>query len=349
MTYWLLHDVCDALARETFEAHAFGATLHQQHTTFSNGGQVWANRGSNALWTVADGKTLPQYGFYAKTPGAEAGVVLLDGQRAGFAQSEKTYFADARPAHHSLRAAQVESATAGGTYLGNGAFEVIFNWNVLDPSFDGYVPFIHVCSDKRLTDNGERIAFQPSMKADSEKFKRAGLFTTTARIAVPQNMPAGEYRIRYGLYSPAKGDRMSVRGVTDGGQRILGGVLKVEKTAGSFTGGSFALETSSDDEKAQGVNMDKKMLDFGPLVTDGAFRLLHGERKAWQLIPLPGGGPFRAEIRLEAFGAKRAKVKAVAKMDAINAAAQEPVWAQDGATLRLSGDGQSFGYRIVFE
>ena len=48
-------------------------------------------------------------------------------------------------------------------------------------------------------------------------------------------------------------------------------------------------------------------------------------------------------------GAKRAKVKAVEKADALNADAQEPVWSQEGATLRLSGDGQSFGYRIVFE
>ena len=349
MTYWLLHDVCDALARETFETHAFGASIHQQHTAFSNGGEVWVNRGSNALWTVADGKALPQYGFYAKTPGAEAGVVLLGGQRAGFAQAETTYFADARPAHHSLRAAQVESAAAGGTYLGDGAFEVTFNWNVLDPSFDGYVPFLHVCSDKRLTDNGERIAFQPEMKADRARFRQAGAFTTTARIAVPQSLPGGEYKIRYGLYSPGKGDRLAVRGVTDGGQRVLGGVLKVEKSGGRFTGGSFALETGDGDEKALGVNTDRKMLDFGPLVTDGAFRLLHGDRKAWEVIPLPGGGAFRAEIKLAALGAKRAKVKAVEKADALNAAAQAPVWAQDGATLRLSCDGESFAYRIVFE
>jgi hypothetical protein len=46
MTYWLLHDVCEALASETFEDHRFGDSIFQQHTAFSGGGKVWANRGS---------------------------------------------------------------------------------------------------------------------------------------------------------------------------------------------------------------------------------------------------------------------------------------------------------------
>ena len=86
MTYWLLHDVCTALGRETFELHEFGKTIQRQHTVFSHGCEVWTNRGSNE-WVVA-GFTLPQYGFYAKTSNARAGVLLLRGQRAGFAESD---------------------------------------------------------------------------------------------------------------------------------------------------------------------------------------------------------------------------------------------------------------------
>jgi hypothetical protein len=349
MTYWLLHDVCDALAREAFEAHAFGPGIRQQHTTFSNGGQVWANRGSNMVWTVAGGTRLPEYGFYVATPGAQAGVVLIDGQRAGFAKSKKTYFADARPVHNPLRRMRVASSATAGKYLGNGAFEVTFDWNVLEPSLADYAPFVHVCDDGQKSGNGERITFQAELPFDRSLLAKAGAFTATSRITVPQNLPAGEYKIRYGLYLPGKGDRMSIRGVTDGGQRILGGVMKVEKSGDHFTGGTFTLETSATDDKALGLNVDKRMLDFGPLVTDGAFRLLHADRKAWQLIPLPGSNPFRAELRLEAFGAKRAKVKAVEAVDPSNAAAKAPVWSQDGATLRLACDGQSFAYRITFD
>jgi hypothetical protein len=349
MTYWLLHDVCDVLAREAFESHAFGPSIKQQHTAFSSGCQVWANRGTNRVWTVADGKLLPEYGFYVTTPKAEAGVVLLSGQRAGFAKSETSFFADARPVHNSLRKMRVASSATAGKYLGNGAFEVTFGWNVLEPSLAGYAPFVHICSDAQKTESGEKIAFQADMKFDRSLLSKAGAFTATSRITVPQNLPAGDYKIRYGLYHPGKGDRVAIRGVTDGGQRILGGIMKVEKSAGGFTGGTFTLETAADDEKALGLNSDKRMLDFGPLVTDGAFRLLHAERKVWQLIPLPGSNAFRVEVRLAEFGAKRARVKTVEAVAPDNAAAKAPEWSQDGSLLRVACDGQSFAYRITFD
>ena len=349
MTYWLLHDVCDVLCREDFETHAFGASIHQQHTTFGGGGKVWVNRGSNVVWTVAGGKMLPEYGFYVDTPDAQAGVVLIDGQRAGFAASEETFFADARPVHSPLRRMLIESSAASGKHLGNGVFEVTFNWNVLDPSFDGYSPFIHVCSDQAKDGGSEKIAFQADMRFDPAALKRPGAFTATARVAVPQASPAGEYKIRYGLYNRIKGDRLTIRGLSDGGQRICGGVLKVDKTGAAITGGTFTLETDKSDAETQGLNVAKRMLDFGPLVTDGAFRLLHDSRRAWQLIPLPGSNAFRAEIRLAALGSKHAKVKAVETVEPLHAAAKDAEWTQDDTTLRLACDGQAFGYRIVFE
>jgi hypothetical protein len=348
MTYWLLHDVCGALAQETFETHQFGATICQQHTAFSGGGKAWANRGSNAVWTVAGGKAaLPEYGFYVETPGAQAGVVLLDGQRAGFAKSKTAFFADARPVHNPLKRTAVESSTASGRDLGNGVFEAAFNWNVLDPApLEGYAAFLHVSSD-HAGDSGEKIAFQESMKFPPDAFKRAGPFTATARLAIPKHLPAGDYRIRYGLYRPGRGDRLAIRGRSDGGQRVMGGVMMVAKSGDAFTSGTFTLETDAD--ALDGLNTAKKKLDFGPLVTDGAFRLLHGDRRAWQLIPLPGSNPFSADIDLAAFGAARAKVKAVEKIDPFHAAAEAPSWTQAGTVLKLLCDGQSFAYRITFE
>jgi hypothetical protein len=349
MTYWLLHDVCNALARSELETHEFGAGVHQQHTTFSVGGQVWVNRGANQAWMVADGRQLPEYGFYAATPKAQAGVVLVDGQRAGFAKSPTSFFADARPVHNSLSKMRVESAATNGKYLGDGAFEVSFDWNVLDPGFEGYVPFIHVCTDKTVQENDEHIVSQADMKFDRALLRQAGRFVATARIVVPSNLPAGKYQIRYGLYhTGGLGDRLPIRGLAAGGWRIRGGILKLEKNGTQFANGTFDLETAVEDP-ALGVNVAGKILDFGPLATNGAFRLLHADRKTWQLIPLPGSNPFKAEIRLAEFGAKRAKVKAIEKIDPFNAAAKDPEWKQEGDRLHLSCDGQSFAYRVVFE
>jgi hypothetical protein len=349
MTYWLLHDVCDALARASLEAHAFGPTIQQQHTAFSGGGKVWANRGTNVQWCVAKERVLPEYGFYAQTPAAEAGVVLLDGQRAGFAKSEKSFFADARPTHNPLRQMKVASSVTEGQYVGGGAFEVVYAWNVLDPTLAGYVPFVHLCSEKVKGGEGESIAFQADMPFDRKLLAKAGAFEVRTRIAVPANLPGGEYKLRYGLYRPGSGERVQIRGLSDGGTRVRGGVLVVEKGADGFTGGRFVAESEQDEAQASGLNVGRKMLDFGPVATDGAFRLAHADRKAWELVPLPGSNPFRAEIRLEALGAKRAKVKRVEAVDPFNAAAKHPDWVQSGSTLRLSCDGNSFAYGIFFE
>ncbi|HRR33641.1 MAG TPA: hypothetical protein P5026_06050 [Kiritimatiellia bacterium] len=348
MTYWLLHDVCAALAAETFESHRFGDSIYQQHTVFSGDCKVWANRGSNQVWTVANGLRLPQYGFYVQTPRAEAGVVLLDGQRAGFARSEKSYFADARPISNPLSRMNVESATVSGTYLGDGVFDMVFQWNVLNPPIEGYVPFLHICNDQAKHGGAEQIAFQQTMQLDPAAFKRAGTFTATARLAIPASLPAGDYRIRYGLYRPGAGDRMAIRGVNDGGHRIRGGVMTVTKSGNTFTSGTFTLETENENESLE-LNIAGKRLNFGPVATDGAFRLLHGERGAWTLIPLPGSRPFKAEITLSAFGGARARVKAVETLEAQHPAARAAEWSQDGDTLRLACDAQAFGYRIVFE
>ena len=346
MTYWLLHDVCDALAKETFETHAFGDNIRQQHTTFGGGGKVWANRDTNTVWNVAGGKQLPGYGFYVETPDAQAGVMLIDGQRAGFAKSKSAFFADARPVYNPLSKVAVESSAVEGQHIGNGVFEVTFSWNVLNAdALKNFVPFLHICGE---SGSAESIVFQETMRFAPGGLTRPGPTTATARVTIPKDRPAGEYRIRYGLYRPGQGDRMSIRGRADGQHRIMGGVMTITKNGDAITGGSFALE---DDLTAalKGLNVAKKMLDFGPLTTDGAFRLLHEGRREWKLIPLPGSNAFKADIDLAAFGAARGKVKDVEQIDPFHAAAEDATWSQDGASLKLACDGQSFAYRIVFE
>jgi hypothetical protein len=97
MTYWLLHDVCKSLALAEFESLDYGANIHQQHSAFSNGGEVWINRATNGVpWTVK-GYELPSYGFYATVPGARAGIVRIGGQRCAFAETAGSVFVDARP------------------------------------------------------------------------------------------------------------------------------------------------------------------------------------------------------------------------------------------------------------
>jgi len=161
-------------------------------------------------------------------------------------------------------------------------------------------------------------------------------------VTLPKDFPTGDYFVRYGLYHAKRGDLAPLRGMEEQRRRICGGMLRVTPTSDEY----LIEEPRRDDPD---INVAGALLDFGPVATDGAFRLLHGDRKAWTLIPLPASRPFRAEIRPAALGAERCTVIAVERLDPFHAAAREPVWRQDGDTLFLSCDAASFGYRIVFK
>ena len=344
MTYWLLHPCCKELAAAALEAHQFGDTIHQQHTTFSGNRHAWANRGSNLTWRVADGIQLPEYGFYVKTPKATAGVVLIDGQRAAFSKSDGAFFADARPPFNPSGRERMEATAKEGRYLGNGAFEVTAEFRLYEPA-PGYSPFVHICHPT-LGDGNERILFQAAMPLDAALLERPGTFSATIPIRIPGHLPAGAYTVRYGFYRPNGGDRLSIAGHLDGTSRVRGGELHVEKGPDGFTQGRYVNEATV---AAEGLNTAGKMLDFGGVATDGAFRLLHGKGKEWTLIPLPGSRPFKADLSLQALGAPgKRKVKAIEMID--SRTPDNIDWAQDGQTLRIrSCNARSFAYKIIFE
>ena len=339
MTYWLLHDVCDALARNEMETHAFGATVRQQHTTFGKGGQVWANRGTNT-WALSDGHVLPKYGFYVQTRKAEAGVVLLSGHRASFAKSADSFFVDARPQPDPEPDCRVETRVVAAERLGPRAYRVTVEWNVLAPLEPGYVPFVHI--GRTSADENERIEAQANLAFDLAQLTKPGTFRASMDVRLPPDFAPGDYLVRYGLFHRQHGDRVPLRGVEEQRRRICAGLLRVTPTDDEY----LVQEPLLNDPD---INFAGTMLDFGPVITDGAFRLLHADRDTWQLIPLPASRPFRAEIRLASVGAKRAKVKAVECIDPFHIFAKTPEWKQDGDTLHCSCDALSFGYLFVFE
>ncbi len=337
-TYWLLHDVCDDLARAEMETHRFGPTVRQQHTTFSRGGLVWANRGTNS-WPAA-GHTLPGYGFYVRTRNAEAGVVRLDGRRAGFAKGDQTFFADARPPADPEPGCRVATQALRAERLGPRAYRRTVEWRVFAPVDSGYVPFVHI--GRAAADGNERIEAQAGLSLDSDRLTRPGTFQTTAEIRLPDGAEPGDYFVRYGLFHSKRGDRLPLSGANEERRRIRAGLLHI-----AASGDTYVLPEPM--PESEDVNTDGAMLDFGPVITDGAFRLLHGDRRAWRLVPLPGSRPFRAAIRLDALDAAHKKVKAVEPLDPFFPPAAPVEWHQDGAALRLACDARAFGYRIVFE
>jgi hypothetical protein len=95
-TYWLQHDACAELGRAEFLDLKYEGNIHRQHSFFSDGGEVWVNRETNAAWCLPNGIVLPPYGYYARTRNTTSGVVEKDGVRCAFAKSPKGMFVEAR-------------------------------------------------------------------------------------------------------------------------------------------------------------------------------------------------------------------------------------------------------------
>ena len=274
-------------------------------------------------------------------------MFLIDGQRVGFAKSEKALFVDARPRSNAIRKVKIESYVKEGKYVGNGTFDVTLHFKVLEPIID-HRPFVHICNASATT--GENIAFQSSIPVDVKRFAAPGEWDVVVPVRVPSDVAAGVYTVRYGFYHPGHGDRLVIgEGPVDAGHRIMGGELHVTKDAKGFSEGRYVKEDGGATERAQELNVDGRLLDFGDLSTDGAFRLVNEGNSAWLLTPLPGSKAFNANISLTYLASAYAKIKKVEMVDPFYAGSKVPDWSLDGATFRISCDAKSFAYRIVIE
>lgn len=340
MTYWLLHDVCNSLAREELLSDEFaGDDIHRQTARFSGGGVARVNRGRSD-WTAGDA-VLPPYGFIATAGGNEAEITRRDGVICACAKSPGILFVDARPAT-GPREGEVIARVTGVDDLGQRRFRVHIDWQVLQPVVAGFQPFVHLVDEKQADREG--IVFQCAMDWDPAQLGKAGTYSSTGEATVPAGMalPA-KFAIRFGLYhASTDGLRLPMPVALDATGRARGGAILVEKA-----GIRWQPEPAQGGETGSGrVNIGGRLIDFGPAVTNGAFRLLHGG-PGWTLIPLPGAAAFQATLRLDRLGARGRKVLAVTAL-APDGSAMGPVkFEQNLEAVQLDSPAGVFACRIA--
>jgi len=343
MTYWLLHDVCNLLAHDEMLSDEFASgDIHQQMTRFSDGGLVRVNRGTSDYTTP--GCVLPAYGFVAEAGESEADITRRGGIISAYAKSPGILFADARP-NVTDGKGQVTAHVAQVEDLGNRRFRFRIDWEVLQPVSAGYKPFVHFVDDKNHDGQSEGILFQGGLELDPGKLTKTGTFSTMGEATVPAGIaePA-EVALRFGLYHPdPDGRRLPMAVAIDRSGRVRGGYLHLEKAAVSWQpeppDPTAAARTAR-------LNMSGTMVDFGTVVTNGAFRLKYGG-KNWMLIPLPNSPAFKVELRLNQLNAGGKKVKAITTSDGVGKAGEPLKFQQDGPTVSFETVPGVFGYHIL--
>ena len=342
MTYWLLHDVCNALAHDEMLSHEFvDDDIHRQITRFSNDHQVKVNRGKTD-WAV-DGQVLPPFGFIAKTGSGVADVTRRQGVISASAKSPGALFVDARP-NVSDPGGQVLAKVTGVEDLGGRRFRFWIDWEVSQAVPSGFQPFIHFVDVKRPL--GEGILFQGAVDLDPQKLQAIGTYSSTGEVNIPADIaPQTEVAIRFGLFRPEPdGRRLPMLVPMDSSGRVRGGTIRLQN-------GNFEWSPEPPDPAVAALtrrlNMSGKLVDFGAAATNGAFRLLHGSTH-WQLIPLPGSAAFNVELRLDQLGADNRKVQGITATDSAGIAGAEVGFDQDGDAVRFETSSKDFAYHITF-
>lgn len=308
-TYWLLHDLCKKLAKGEMLSHFFGGdNIHRQSVIFSTG-QVGANRGTTD-WKSGD-VTLPQYGFMAEAGDSEANIMRRDGVITAFSRSPGVLFADARPPSNDEGAVRprVTEVRQDGRQV-----HLKFEWEVLQPTSSANRPFLHFVEENPA--NGEGIAFQGGFQFDAVKLSVPGKYAATAAATLPETLKTpANYSLRLGLYDPKSGARLPLSGPNDGSGRAKGGRLSVDFKDGKpiVTWQPEGPDAVSAAREAR-LNTAQKIVDFGPVATNGAFRLQHSGAD-WQLTPLPHSLPFDFLLKLDQLGAQSTNISGIVAVD----------------------------------
>ena len=347
-TYWMQHDACVELAAAEMLGLEYGPNIHCQHASFSNGGEVWINRQTNAVWKLPNGVSLPSYGYYAKTRGTESGVVEKDGVRCGFAKTAKVDFYDARKPGRG-RAFGAISRVLRMEPVSANAVRLMVEWETVRP-LQGYQPFVHICNQQEAH---EGIVFQCGMGLTQKMFETPGKYVVPINVHVPMGLASGTYTVRYGAWRPKGGGRLTIGGGRDdGGQRVCGGELIVKNEGGRVVNVAWKTDDGADTRAARdrllGVNRAGAAVDFGGVKTDGSFRLAHPTKGAWTITPLPDADAFSAEIDLAAFGRKGAVVAGIEAVEPQEGAAA-PNWKQKDSKVVVTVDARAFAYRLRFK
>ena len=300
---------------------------------------VRVNRGDGD-WTT-DGRVLPQFGFIAQAGANEAAITRRDGIISAYAKSPGFLFVDARP-NACEGEGQVAAKVVGVEQTGDRRFRLRVDWQVVQPVPPGFRPFVHFVDER--SGAGEGILFQAGLNLDPEKLGTVGTASSTGDVTVPGGVGASaNIGSRLGLYHRgADGRRLPLTGTVDRTGRARGGSVSLDRT------GIHWRPEPPDPivcARAERLNGTGKVVEFGPVATNGAFRLI-AVGANWQLISLPGSLAFEVGLHLNQLNASGRKVTRITATDIGGQTVNEVKFEQDGETVRFNTAAHVFAYRI---
>jgi hypothetical protein len=186
MTHWLLHDVCDDLARREMTDHRFAEDdIHRHVIGFGAGSEVFVNRGETE-WVVK-GHRLPTYGFFAEAGQHRAALERIEGTVAAWAEGPEACFFDARP-RGQFGAVPICAEVVGSQMTQGRRFRLRLHWTVDSPVREAGSAFLHF-TNADVAPDGEHIAFQGGMSFVADQWGERGTTRWLSRPRLPTTRP----------------------------------------------------------------------------------------------------------------------------------------------------------------
>ncbi|MHC4641174.1 MAG: glycoside hydrolase family protein [Planctomycetota bacterium] len=344
--YWLAQDFIRSIDLDSIEDVDFiDGDIHRQLIKWKSGAQVFVNRGDKD-WQVG-GKTLPQYGYFAKNGQIESSIEKINGILVEQSRGPSRCYFNARG--FSQDATLAISPTADSVeYLGDRRFKLIVNWNVQRAAPKNLQIFIHFNNPK--SERPDKIAFQSGGNPAPGTSKWAGSITTGGNwiAQIPRNYGAGEYKITIGLWNPSTGRRFALYGDDDGSARYNIGKLVAEGTDEKITNIRLVKHIPKPQPPLR-WNVGRIPIDFGPIVTEGAFRC-QLNKNTIVVTPLPGLEPFMVTLRTDKLtGTKDKYATSVTAIDADGKDIRNVEFDAQNTWIQFQTREDEFAYKIVLK
>ena len=307
--YWLLHDIMQTLAlKEIDNVQFIDSDIHKQFIKWDNGAEIWVNRG-NDDWQM-EGRTLPQYGLYTRIPTnegtIETAIERKDGVIVDWSRSPSTIFVNARPL--LIERVPIRVKVSSLKYKGNRQADIELQWEAEKPLSEEMSIFVH------FVDGTGNITFQSGNNVPIPTTQWQGTITSSGSFFIPENIKVGEeFEIRAGLFNPTTGARAQLSGFDDGTVRIRLGKIRLEGDGDNIQNITFTPIEGEDPILAK-LNLHKKMIDFGDIITNGAARLTHDENGIL-ITPLPDSPQFEMRLLWDKLPWQLKKVEMVEELD----------------------------------
>jgi hypothetical protein len=287
--YWLAQAVARALAMDEIEAFRWvDGDIHRPEVRWAGGMRVRVNRGTGD-WTV-DGRVLPANGILAENGTTWSVVERIDGRVVEHSAWPGGYYVNSRTGRPAGAPLPMSPRPGKFEAVGPLRFKLPVRWTLAWPAKVDAGVFLHVLGPEE--DGGpENILAQGDHRPEVPVREWNGAMVTGEGhvVSLPPDLAAGRYEVVAGLFN--RSGRFALLGEAAGRTRYRVGTLVVAAN------GALSFEPGTVAPPEIRGNPPGTMVDFGPVVTDGATRVEEGAREL-TITPLPDSGAMRVELRV---------------------------------------------------